>query len=776
MTCLWAGLGVLGLAASVNSTAFAKSLHRDFERDSVRGATAAKVASSPQGDHSDVLVVGTVSDNSGRPLPNVQVIISSLQRTTTTDRNGRFTFGELPPNRYELRAVFIGYSPTRKSIEIVSGQDSLNVAMVMARAVMDVDPVHITASPHAATTTMDVSQSTVELSGQTLARSVGSSVAKTLETQPGLASRYNGPVASTPVIRGLSGDRVLVLQNGERSGDLSSSASDHALTIDPLAAERIEVVRGPASLLYGSNAIGGVVNVIENTIPTNIPTRLQGYFATQGESVNPGASGSASLSMPLSSLLGLNVRANYRNSSDTRQGGGDKLLNSFARQGGGAAGLGFVKPHMKGGLSYEALSFTYGLPGDVGDPELGARIRGTRQQVVARSDFDLHKQGITFVQLNTSAQWYAHDEVEDNGEVATKFNLKTQTGSATARTAIGAVHGAFGFQGLLKQYAASGEEALTPAANSTNAGLFVFQDIPLLNGDTAHVPHLHVGARYDLYRITSKLGDPKFGAAQSLNFHNTSGSVGLVFPLVEGVSINGNVSRAFRAPTVEELFSNAVHAASGTYDIGNPNLKAETNNGAEIVLRAQKSKIQAQLSSYYNRVNNYVTSAIAGDTLIDGKTIPLNLYAQGDATLKGFEGNVDGAVTQSVVVGVMGDLVRGALKNGQPLPFMPPARIGTHVRYDNGTFSLGADHRYGFRQNRVPVAVSSEDPSAVATAAYNLVNLSAGYRLIEGGRAHSITLRVDNLFDEQYKDATSRIKVFAFNPGRNVSLIYKVLF
>jgi iron complex outermembrane receptor protein len=578
------------------------------------------------------------------------------------------------------------------------------------------------------------------------------------------------------VIRGLTGDRVLVLKNGERTADLSAAAADHALTIDPLAAQRIEVVRGPASLLYGSNAIGGVVNVIESTIPTAIPLHLEGHVATQGESVSPGGAGSASLTVPLSQSFAFSVRGNYRGMSDTRQGGGAKLLNSASHQGGGAVGLGFIGSHAKGGLSYEALKFKYGLPGEADDPELGAKIRGTRHQVVARSDFIMDRAGLTFLQLNASAQWYQHDEVEVTDEIATSFDLKTQTANATARTQWGPLNGAIGIQGLFKQYAAIGEEALTPAANSNAGGLFIYQDLPLSSGDSARVPRLQLGARYDLYSIRSKAGDPKFGAPRALRFNNTSGSIGLVVPIRSGISVNGNLSRAFRAPTVEELFSNSIHSALGTYDIGNPDLKAETNNGAEIVFRAQSARLNAQLSGYYNRVNNYITGDIVGDTVVEGVTIPLNRYTQGDATLKGVEGNIESAIAHNIVVGAMGDIVRGRMKNGDPLPFMPAARLGTHIRYDNGALSLGADYRHGFKQTRVPVAVSSIDPSAMPTDAYNVVNLSAGYRLIERGFVHAITLRVDNIFDEKYKDATSRIKGFAFNPGRNISLVYKVLF
>jgi iron complex outermembrane recepter protein len=238
-----------------------------------------------------------------------------------------------------------------------------------------------------------------------------------------------------------------------------------------------------------------------------------------------------------------------------------------------------------------------------------------------------------------------------------------------------------------------------------------------------------------------------------------------------------SAARAFRAPTVEELFSNANHEAAGTYDRGNPNLKSEINHGLDATLRSQSAKVTAQIGGFYSRINNFITPNIVKDTTLDGgETAPLNQFSQGDATLKGLEGRVEGEVVRHFVLGAKGDMVRGSLTNGEPLPFMPAARLGALARWDNGRFNFGAEERHAFAQNRVPTAVTEDDPSAVATASYDLVNLSAGYTFTTVGRVNSVTLRVDNLLDQKYRDASSRIKNFAYNPGRNVSLVYRVLF
>jgi iron complex outermembrane receptor protein len=604
-------------------------------------------------------------------------------------------------------------------------------------------------------------------------------VAQTLSNEPGIAVRYNGPAASAPVIRGLSGERVLVLQDGERAGDLSATSPDHAVSIDPLVAQRIEVVRGPASLLYGNNALGGVVNVITNDLPTSIPEHVDGYVNMSGESATPGGATAIGVTVPLTSTLALVGRGEARRASDLRMGKGQKLPNSYLRNNSGVAGLGYVGTNLTGGLIYRGYGFNYGLPSA---DTAGVHIEGSRHEVSGRTELSAPPAIFTSLRLNGSAQWYRHQEIEKTGAVGTAFQLRTQTLDALGRTMFGRVSGAVGASGTFRQYSATGEEALTPAANSNGAGLFVYEEIPLAGGDDPHarVPKLQIGGRYDLYSLTSKTGDPKFGPGRSLQFNHVSGSIGVSVPLAEGITLGVSAARAFRAPTVEELFSNAFHAANGTYDVGNPNLKSETNQGFDAILRAEGERVTAQVSGYYNRVNNFIAPNVVKDTIIDQggvpTAVPLNRFSQADATLRGLEGRVEVEVLPKVVLGTVGDMVRGAFVNGGALPYMPAARLGGLARYDGTTYMLDAEYRHAFAQTRVPASVVAADPASVPTEAYDLVNLAATYNFTAAGRLNSLTLRADNLLDKRYREATSHIKEFAFNPGRNVALVYRLLF
>jgi iron complex outermembrane receptor protein len=715
-------------------------------------------------------VTGVVQDSAGVPLPNVQVAITAINRVTTTNHQGRFTFLNLPSGTHHLDAHFIGYAPGHAVVTVPAAGDTVHVTIVMRSTPLRLSGVQVTATP-AGSEALDLTQSTVALAGKELARSLGPSVAQTLSNEPGIAMRYAGPAATMPVIRGLSGERILVLQDGERAGDLSATSPDHGLSVDPLSASRIEVVRGPASLLYGNNALGGVVNVISGDIPTTVPSHAEGYVAGQAESVNPGGAISGGVTYPLGTSLAVTLRGGGRDINDVRIGGGDRLANTYARNWNGVAGIGLVRERLTGGLAWRGFGFEYGLPSAPGAGEAGIHLEGSRQQGSVHADLALESPWLSRVKLDGSVQRYTHDEVESDGEVGTTFTLETHTAALTGRTRLGRVSGAVGLSGLFRQYAAAGEEALTPGANSKTGGLFVYQDIPLTGADSGErSPRLQLGARYDVYRVETKPGDPKFGAARSRDFGNVSGSVGLNVPLGPAASLGVSLARAFRAPTVEELYSNAFHAAAGSYDVGNPDLEPETNQGVDAVLRVASGGVSAQAAAYWNRVRNYIAPDIVGDTVTDeGENVPLNVFSQADATLRGLEAQLESEVARHVVLGVMGDVVRGRFRDGSAIPFMPAARVGGSARWDNGRWSLGAEGRRTFGQDKVA-------ENETRAGAYTTLNLNAGLTMILGARVHAFTLRADNVLDERYREATSRIKDFAFNPGRNVSLVYRLLF
>jgi iron complex outermembrane recepter protein len=270
--------------------------------------------SPPSGGTGSIL--GFVRDAaSGEPLPATQVRLVELGRGDLSHRGGDFHFDRVFPGTYTVSAQRLGYAPASATVRVVAGETA-RVELVMTTSAIELEGLVVTGTGRARLAE-ETYRPTSVVEGAALRRQLGSSVAATIEREPGIAQRYNGPAAAQPVIRGLSGDRVLVLEDGNRTGDIASTAADHAVTIDPLTAERIEVVRGPAGLLYGSNALGGVINVIREDVPRTLPERLTGMASAQGESVNRGVTAGAEVMAPLGPIAA-RAELSLRRAGETR--------------------------------------------------------------------------------------------------------------------------------------------------------------------------------------------------------------------------------------------------------------------------------------------------------------------------------------------------------------------------------------------------------------------------------------------------------------------------
>lgn len=729
-------------------------------------------------------LVGAVRDSAGQPISHATVLLPALGRSTTTGADGRYVLRGVPAGTHHVEVMLLGYAPVHAVVTVPASGADVRLDVVMRATAIQLSSVQVTASPIGADP-MDLTQSTLQLSGRDLQKTLGSSLAQTLSSEPGVTMRYAGPAANMPVIRGLTGERILVLQDGQRTGDLAAASTDHANSLDPLTAQRIEVVRGPASLLYGNNALGGVVNVISNDIPTSVPSHVDAFVSTQAESATPGVGLTAGATLPVGGSFAVNVRGGGRNMGDARLGGGATLRNSFSRSVNGLVSVAGVGERATGGLAFRGYGFDYGLPPLEGGADAGPggpHIRGRRFEGVGQGTLNFRRSFLSYLRMQGTVQSYTHDEIEGTGAVGTTFQLATQTLDATARTRLGRLDGALGASGIFRQYAPSGDEALTPAANSSAGGVFLYQELALgrhaHDGESAphdealgHVgrtPKLQLGARYDLWSLAST-ASARFGAARTRTFDNASYSVGVALPLGGPSSVGLSASRAFRAPTVEELYADGFHAALGSYDVGAPNLRAETSQGFDAVFRTQARSVSGQLAGYWNRIDNYIAPVIEGTREEEGRLVPVARYAQADATLRGAEGELDVQVAPRTFVGAMGDVVRGRFQDGSPLPFMPAARVGGSARWDDGRLSVGGDVKHAFRQAKTP-------GDELRTNAYTVVNLQAAWTVLLRHSLQTITLRVDNVGDVMYRDATSRIKAFAPNPGRNLSLVYRVTF
>jgi iron complex outermembrane recepter protein len=710
------------------------------------------------------VISGVVRDAEGRPLAQARVVVLPGARAAESGSDGRFEIRQLSAGTYRLDVSLIGYAPQQRQLRVEPGEVAA-VELNLAATPLTLGGLQVTASTGARLPTA-VTQATAQLSGRALDRELGGSIAQTLRNQPGVAVRSMGPGASMPVVRGLTGDRVLVLQDGQRTADLAGSADDHGVTIDPLAAQRVEVVRGPATLLYGNNALGGVVNVISGDVGGNAPVRREVAVALQTETAYPGAALSVRAAVPVGGSWAVTARAGARTAGDMRIAGGapgDRLANTQMRSANAGVTLARVAPTWSGSMSVRAYDFRYGLP--VPPDAEAVELEGGRLELVSRAELAFPSRTFPAARIDATLQDYGHDELGPGGELLQRFALGTGgLNLLLQQAALGpAREGAFGVSVLVKDYSATGPAALTPPATSRALGAFGFQEFGL--GAVA----LQLGARVDRYGIASR-ATSKFGAGVSRTFDAVSGSAGLRLPLSASVTAGITAARSFRAPTVEELFSAAPHAGTGAVEFGDPRLREERGRSIEGVLHVRGDRVNGQFAAWVNRVDNMVQLAFVRDTVIGAATLPVFVHAQAPASLRGVEGAVELALFRNVAVSLRGDWLHTAQHDGKPLSFMPPPRLGAGVRREDGPLSLGLELHHDFARHRTGEAAET------ATAAHTILRADAGLRIRVAGRPQSISLRVDNLTNALYHEATSRTKDFAPAAGRNIALLYRSWF
>jgi iron complex outermembrane receptor protein len=718
-------------------------------------------------------ISGTVYGEGGGVLGDAEVSAPVLNRRVSTDSRGHFVLRGLAPGRHVLHISHLGYAPARLVVEAtLTGVPSVPLEITLKTTPLSLPGITVTGAP-LSRDPLAVTQATAQLSGVDLARELGPTLSQTLELEAGISSRSQGPSATMPVLRGLTGDRILVLQDGQRSGDIAGTSVDHGMTIDPLTAQRIEVVRGPATLLYGNNAIGGVVNVITPDIPTQIPGRTQWSGGLQAESAYPGGAASVQSTVPLGGHWALSFRSGGRRSGDMRipffPGNPEfrgRVPNTAARSWSGSVGIGGVGDLMEGGGSFKVYDFALGLPESPLDDAVS--IYGRRYEGSAQAEIALASERLRSLRVALSAQSYDHREIEEDGGLGQAFDQRLYTGDLLARQRrIGPVReGAWGLSILRKRYTAGGPEALTPPADSRGFGIFTLQEISL------GWPVLELGVRFDDYEIRAYEAEkfPAIAEGSDSGFSALSGSVGIRVPLAEEITAGLSLARSFRAPMIEELYSDEFHAGTAAWEQGDPTLAAERGHSVEVVLRAQNARLKGEFAAHRNLIDNYIFPRYRGEKEFNGRLAPVLAYTQDRVRLQGIDLSVEWAASPVLVLGVVGDYLRAEQEDGTPLSYMPAPRLGILARWDNGTLSLGGDVQHRFMQDRVGVGAVDE----MATPAHTLIRLHGGVRFHWAGRGHSAILRVDNLTNRLYHEATSVTKGYAPGPGRNLSVIYRV--
>jgi iron complex outermembrane recepter protein len=719
-------------------------------------------------------IEGMVVDGAtGRPLPGTLVRVVGIGRQDVTHEDGTFHLLNVPAGWHTVLFERLGYRREVRSVE-VTPLHRLELNVEMRPSAIELPGIVVTGSPQPILGEQAVRPATV-LSGQDLARRMDVSLAATLQAQPGMAATSVGPATGRPVIRGLGGDRVLVLEDGARVGDLSSSSPDHALSVEPLNAERIEVVRGPTALMYGSNAIGGVINVIRDEVPSALPHRPAGTLTLQGQSANVGVGAGGSGQLGLGSMV-LRGEGSYRSAGDLRTPHG-VLENTGLRTFSLAAGAAHVGDDGHVGAAYRYYDNAYGIPGGfVGSHPFGVDVEMRRHSVQAQAHLRRRLGPYSSVDVHANYSNYYHRELEAADIIGTEFGLLSAAGELVARHAGRGLRssGALGTRIAWQDFQAAGME--TPPTHEVAAALFAIEELG------AGRVRVQGGVRLDWHRITPRptQGVPLGPTDQVRSFASVSASLGALYQLAPWLSTGASLARAYRTPDTAELFSRGPHLAAYSYEVGNPGLQAEVGHGLDAFVRLAGERVTGEVTLFRNALDNYIYYRDTGEREPETQ-LPIWRATGTDAVLDGFEVAGSAEILRYLVVSGVASYVRGTrAADDAPLPLIPPLHGQVGARYDRPSYFAGLAWRGAAAQERV-----ATDEFEPATPGYAVLDLEAGLRWVALGRVQSVTVRVENATNDVVYDHMSRIRERdtgsggerrAPGPGRGVSMVYRMVF
>lgn len=635
-----------------------------------------------------------------------------------------------------------------------------------------------------------------------LARNFRNTIAETIAREPGVSTTFFGAAASRPIIRGLGDDRIRVLDNGIGAIDASVASPDHAVSIDPAAAERVEIVRGTSMLLYGSSAAGGVVNVISGRIPNTVPEDGFDVSGTVGVSTaDDGFDGSGAFDLKLGDVNGgaivLHGDGFYREADDydipgfaesealraleaaeAEEGAEPEeeafgtAENTFFETSGTSGGLSWVGENGHFGVSGTLINSVYGLPGghEEGEEE-GEGEEGEEGEEEEGGFIDLEQRRIDFAGEYRFDGWlekatlrvgyadYEHAEFEGPDEIGTVFSNEGWEGRLELvnreRSFLGgSLRGAQGVQLRFSEFSAIGEEAFVPSSDTSQYGFFALQEY------TNGALRFDLGARYERTEQENTVS----GDTRTFNGLSVSGGVG--YQATEEVFVGVNAFRTERAPSSTELFADGPHLATNAFEIGDPNLNEEIGTGVEGTIRFTKERLRLSINGFYTSYDDFVILDETGD-VEDG--LPVFVFLQDDVNFSGFEAEAQAQLFQAGSVDILGDVgvdyVRATRDGGldEDLPRIPPL---------SAVLGLEARHEYGDLRFEVEVVASQNDVAAfeLPTDGYQLANLYATIRPMGADSPFAIQMTATNLFNQEARIHTSFLKDVLPLRGRNFRL------
>jgi iron complex outermembrane recepter protein len=630
-----------------------------------------------------------------------------------------------------------------------------------------------------------------------------------LDHIPGVRADTFGAGASRPVIRGQAAPRVAVLSDGASVLDASDVSPDHAVTVDPLLTRRIEVLRGPATLLYGSGAVGGVVNVLDRRVPDALPERgIEGAVALRGNSVARERAGAAEMTAALGGRFALHAEGSYRDADDYRaprrghddhdhghddhddhDGHGNRVDGTFSRSRNASVGLSWIGDRGYTGIAYAYREDDYGVPGhnheyaschphgsalhcgshggdhdhdhghDHEDPPV-IDLRSSR--VDLRGEYHDPFAGFERLRFRASHTDYRHHEI-DEGEIETTFrNRGINTRIELQHLPIGVFTGVLGVQHADTRFSALGAEAFVPEVDTRSTGVFLVEHAQL--GERWH---LELGARHERV-VHDPVRDPR--NRPRFSDGATSLSAAGVWQIDPGHALTVSTSRSERLPHAQELYARGMHLATSTYECGlfphpltcggtanNRPIETETARNVEIGLRRTDGPLTYAFSWYRNAVDDYIFAR----TIDRYEDFRLIKYSQADAVFRGYEAELGWRFSDTWAASVFTDRVRATFTGGEPLPRIPADRVGARVDATWGDLGGQLEYYHSSAQNHVGAL---DD----AVPGHDMLNLTVSWTLGTERRT-TLFLRGSNLLDEQVYNPSSFLATAVPLPGRNIS-------
>lgn len=646
-----------------------------------------------------------------------------------------------------------------------------------------IDEVTVTATP-LARTVEQLAQPTAVLEGEDLALKQAASIGETLSGELGVSSTYFGPASSRPVIRGQFGERVRVLSNGLDSLDASALSEDHQVSVEGILADRIEIVRGPATLLYGSGAAGGLVNVVDNRIiESSLETPFSGAVALGGESAvgKRNAAGRVAFGTP---SVGVHLDYFRRETDDVEIPGfaesailraaeeeeGEEeafgfVENTDSEAHGGALGVSWTGERGFLGMSYSIFDSNYGIPGhhheeegeeEEHEEEGPVRVDLEQRRLDVRGEYELDGV-IQLMKLRLARNDYEHRELE-GAEVGTFFDTRGTDARLEFRHAdIGRMEGAFGLQFKRTDFNAVGEEAFVPPSDTRQTSLFLFEEYPLTDEWTVQGSARAERQTIDTGAFPGKYSDTAFGA-----------SIGAIWSFARDMSLSINYALTERHPNSTELFADGPHLAVNRYErgsfvLGQGFLDKELSSNLDVTWRGRRDGLEWTLTGFINDVNDYILLAPTGATIDE---LPVFDYVHADVELYGFEAEARIELLDSprghMHARLFSDYVYGEEKDsGQYLPRLPALRYGAGVHYVLDRWSAGVEAVHRDDQDKTA-------PNELPTDDYLLLNADLSYTLEQ--HELFLFLRGTNLTDEDARQHSSPLKDTVPLPGRSVHL------